>query len=210
MWGELTTRAASTKVWIPRLISMFLLTLLLGKSLHHPECCHRAAIGRNSTRTSRILTSRNRFIQRKGWLDAENGRLFMEFFDRAGTAADRVTEGRRLTQLRDIGNEIRKQYDPEVWDKQPKDTKRKVLKTAPMVDEGLVKERIKIPNGATAGWISCNVWAAKYLIEEAGKGPVDVEKDFITPYNDREPSHRNNIWAAKGAVTKSSGGLVQD
>lgn len=127
------------------------------------------------------MTSRNTFIQRKGWLDAENGRLSTEFFDRAGTAADRVTNGRRLTQFRGIGNEIRKQYDLGVWDKQPKDTNGEVLKTAPMVDEGPVKERIKIPNGATAGWISCNVWAVKDLIEEAGKGRWTWKRISLPP-----------------------------
>lgn len=50
----------------------------------------------------------------------------------------------------------------------------------------------------------------KRLNRGGWQGPVDVEKDFITPYNNREPSHRNNIWAAKGAVTKISGCLVRD
>lgn len=162
--------------------------------------------GRNSTRISPILTASNRFIQRKGWLDEGGGKPAQELFDQAEKARSRVQAGRIASGLRDVGAEIRRKYDREVWDKQPKNRNGKIKRKAPLVDEGLVREQKVIPPGATEGWISCNPDAAQDSLNAAGK-VVNVRKEFINPWKNNEDAHRLNIQAvqdAKQMITKCS------
>lgn len=148
----------------------------------------------------RILTPSNRFIQQRG-RDNGDRKPAQELFDRAEKARSRVESGRELTGLRDVGIKIRKKYDREVWDKQPKDGNGEVQKNAPLVDEGLVREREIIPPGATEGWISCDPRAAQSSLNAAGK-EVDVVREFVEPWKDNWDAHRINIQAAKNAKAK--------
>ncbi|KAJ9297802.1 hypothetical protein DTO271G3_4023 [Paecilomyces variotii] len=149
------------------------------------------------------------FIEQKGWLEAENGKLDQELFDLAEKARSRVELGRRANGARDVGAEIRKQYDREVWDKQPKNKNGEVEKDAPLVDEGLVKERIAIPDGGVEGWPTCDLEAAQNSVNAAetaaGRSPMNLKKDFLRPWQDREVTHVLNIQAAKDAKAKITG-----
>ncbi|BCS20905.1 uncharacterized protein APUU_21337S [Aspergillus puulaauensis] len=141
------------------------------------------------------------FIQQRGW-DNGDRKPAQELFDQAEKARSRVEFGRKATMFRDIGAEIRKKYDREVWDKQPKNKNGEINKYAPKVDEGLVRERIIIPPGATEGWISCQPEAAQNSINAAGKGPVDLKEEFVQPWKHKDDAHQMNIQAAKNAKAK--------
>ncbi|OJI99606.1 hypothetical protein ASPVEDRAFT_69965 [Aspergillus versicolor CBS 583.65] len=138
------------------------------------------------------------FIQRKRWLDEGGGKPAQELFDQAERARSRVQTGRIASGLRDVGVEIRRKYDREVWDKQPKNRNGKIKKNAPLVDEGLVREQKVIPPGATEGWISCNPDAAQDSLNAAGK-EVNVRKEFIDPWKNNQDGHRLNIQAVQDA-----------
>ena len=109
-----------------------------------------------------------------------------------------------------FGAEIRKKHDNEVWEKQPKNKNGEVEKEAPLVEEGLVKERMGIRTGGVDGWITCDLQAAKESVDaeeaKAGRNPMKLNKDFINPWSVREEGHRLNIQALKDAKTKISGG----
>ncbi|KAJ9261581.1 hypothetical protein DTO195F2_4111 [Paecilomyces variotii] len=149
------------------------------------------------------------FIEQKGWLEAENGKPDQELFDLAEKARSRVEFGRKANGARDVGAEIRKQYDREVWDKQPKNKNGEIEKDAPLVDEGLVKERMAIPDGGVGGWPTCDLEAAQNSVNAAeaaaGRGPMKLKKDFLQPWHDRERTHVLNIQAAKDAKAKIAG-----
>lgn len=137
-------------------------------------------------------------IQQAGWLEKGNGRPAQELFDQAEKARGRVEMGRQLSGYRDVGALIRKKYDREVWDKQPKYENGEIEKEAPLVDEGLVRERKVIPPGATDGWISCDPMAAQRSLNAAGK-EVDVTREFIRPWANNIDAHRLNILAVQAA-----------
>lgn len=89
---------------------------------------------------------------------------------------------------------------------QPKNKNGEIEKDAPLVDEGLVKEKMAIPEGGVAGWPTCDLEVAKNSANaaeaEAGRGPMDLKKDFLRPWKEREATHMLNIQAAKDAKTK--------
>ncbi|OJJ85482.1 uncharacterized protein ASPGLDRAFT_65480 [Aspergillus glaucus CBS 516.65] len=139
------------------------------------------------------------------------GRIYENLGPTSGTheARSRVQYGRQANAVRDIGTEIRKKYDNEVWEKQPKTKKGEVEKDVPLVKEGLVKERMGIPNGGVDGWITCDLQDAKTAVNaeetKAGREPMKL-KDFIDDWSTNEGGHRLNINAAKDAKLKISGG----
>lgn len=153
-----------------------------------------------------MLNASNRFIEQKGWLEEENGKPSQTLFDQAEKARSRVEFGRKASGARDVGAEIRKRYDREVWDKQPKNKNGEIDKEAPLVDEGLVKEKLAIPEGGVEGWPTCDLEVAKNSVNAAeaaaGRGPMKLNKDFIGPWRDRETAHVLNIDAAKDAKLK--------
>lgn len=69
----------------------------------------------------------------------------------------------------------------------------------PIVEEGIVRESLAIPNGGVEGWITCNLNEAKIAIddreEKAGRGRVKLKKDFVQPWFAKEVNHSNNIDA---------------
>jgi len=62
------------------------------------------------------------------------------------------------------------------------------------------------PEGGVAGWPTCDLEVAKDSVNaaeaEAGRGPIDLKKDFLRPWQEREATHVLNIQAAKYAKTK--------
>lgn len=134
---------------------------------------------------SRILIASNRLFEQKGWLEEENGKPDQELFDQAEKARSRVEYGRKASGARDIGTAIRKQYDREVWDKQSKNANGEVKNDAPLVDEGLVREKLAIPEGGVAGWPTCDLGVAKNSVNAAeaaaGRGPMHLKRDFLDP-----------------------------
>lgn len=130
-------------------------------------------------------------------------------FDLAEQAHDRAEYGRKSTGMRDIGAEIRKRYDHAVWEKQPKNNNGGLDKDAPLVDEGLVKEKMAIPAGSVGGWVTCDLLVAKTSVnaheKDAGRSPMNLKGDFIAPWEEREERHVSNIRALKEAKTKISG-----
>ncbi|KAJ5607975.1 hypothetical protein N7537_004594 [Penicillium hordei] len=91
------------------------------------------------------------FIEQTAYLDEDNGKPSKQLFDLAEQARGRVQYGRQANAARDTGTEIRNKYDHEVWEKQPKNKKGEVEKDAPLVEGGLVKERMGIPDGGVEG-----------------------------------------------------------
>lgn len=156
-----------------------------------------------------ILTMGNRFIEQKGYLDEGHGKPDQQLFDLAEQARDRAEYGRKSTGMRDIGAEIRKKYDNAVWEKQPKNNNGELDKNAPLVDEGLVKERMAIPAGGVGGWPTCDLVVAKESVDaqetDAGRAPMNLKRDFIAPWEKKKKSHALNIEALKEAKTKISG-----
>lgn len=79
-----------------------------------------------------------------------------------------------------------------------------------MVDEGLVKERMAIPDGGVEGWITCDPQVAKESVDagetKAGRDPMKLTKDFVNLWAMRKESHRLNIQALKDAKTRIPGG----
>lgn len=142
-------------------------------------------------------------------MEEGNGRPDQRLFDLAEQARGRVQYGRQANAARDIGAEIREKYDHAVWEKQPKNKNGKLDKNAPLVDEGLVKERMAIPDGGVDGWITCDLKVAKDSVDaeekKAGRAPMDLNGDFINPWAMRERGHRLNIQALKDAKPKISG-----
>ncbi|KAJ6073193.1 hypothetical protein N7467_011278 [Penicillium canescens] len=149
------------------------------------------------------------FIEQKGYLEEDNGKPSQQLFDLAEQARSRVQYGRQANAVRDIGTEIRKKYDNEVWEKQPKTKNGEVEKDAPLVEEGLVKERMGIPDGGVDGWITCDLQDAKAAVNaeetKAGREPMKL-KDFIDDWSTSEGGHKLNIDAVKDAKLKISGG----
>lgn len=156
-----------------------------------------------STGTVHNTDCENRYIAQKGDLKKEDGRPNQELFDLAEKTRSRALFGRKATAARDIGNEIRKTYDSAVWDKQPKNKNNKLAKEPPMVEEGLVKEKMAIPDGGVQGWVTCSLGAAKELVneklEKEGKAPMKLNDEFIGPWMDKEVSHQSNIRALESA-----------
>lgn len=72
-----------------------------------------------------------------------------------------------------------------------------------MVEEGLVKEKMAIPDGGVQGWVTCSLGAAKELVneklEKEGKAPMKLNDEFIGPWMDKEISHQSNIRALESA-----------
>lgn len=151
----------------------------------------------------------NRFIEQKSYLEEANGRPDQQLFDRAEHARGRVEYGRKANAARDIGTEIRKKYDNAVWEKQPKNDNGEVEKNAPLVNEGLVKERMAVPDGGVGGWITCDLQVAKESVDteekKAGRNPMKLRKDFVDPWKTKEVKHMSNIEALQDAKTKLSG-----
>lgn len=154
----------------------------------------------------------DRFIEQKGWLEEDNGKPSQTLFDLAEKARSRVEFGRKAMAARDIGAEVRKKYDREVWDKQPKNKNGEITKNAPLVEEGLVKETLVVPEGGVGGWRTCDLEVAQNSVNAAeaaaGRGPVNLKKDFVRPWRDREVTHMENIKAAseaKAKITSCSG-----
>lgn len=138
----------------------------------------------------------------------EENRPRQELFDLANKTRDRALFGRKATALRDIGGEIRKKYDNAVWQKQPKNKNGELQKDAPMVTEGLVEEKMAIPNGGVQGWVTCDLNAAEKSVnknlEEEGKAPANVKQDFTESWLSAEEGHRRNIDALKYAEQRIS------
>ncbi|GKZ45866.1 hypothetical protein AbraIFM66951_008734 [Aspergillus brasiliensis] len=160
----------------------------------------------------KVISNVAAFIEQKGWLEEDNGKPSQTLFDLAEKARSRVEFGRKAMAARDIGNEVRKQYDREVWDRQPKNKNGEVKKNAPLVEEGLVKESLAVPEGGVGGWRTCDLEVAQNSVNAAeaaaGRGPVNLKKDFVRPWREREATHLENIRAAskaKAKITSCSG-----
>ena len=142
-------------------------------------------------------------------MPGNNGRPDQRLFDLAEQARSRVEYGRKANGARDIGADIRRKYDHAVWEKQPRNKNGELDKNAPLIDEGLVKEKIAIPNGGVDGWITCDLKAAKDSVDaeetKAGRAPIRLKGDFIGPWEDRSLTHKLNIEALQAAKTKISG-----
>lgn len=137
-------------------------------------------------------------------MEEGDGKPDKQLFDLAEQARDRAEYGRKSTGMRDIGAEIRKKYDNTVWEKQPKNKNGEINKNAPLVDEGLVKEKMAIPDGGVDGWITCDLHAAEEKVNANGKS-MKLNKDFIVPWTMKDGKHKSNIEALKNAKAKISG-----
>ncbi|GLB09425.1 hypothetical protein AtubIFM57258_005345 [Aspergillus tubingensis] len=165
-----------------------------------------------NSRVDEVISNVAAFIEQKGWLEEGNGKPSQTLFDLAEKVRSRVEFGRKAMAARDIGAEVRKQYDREVWDKQPKNKNGEITKDAPLVEEGLVKESLAVPEGGVGGWRTCDLEVAQNSINAAeaaaGRGPVNLKKDFVRLWRDREATHMLNIKAAseaKAKITSCSG-----
>ncbi|PWY61968.1 hypothetical protein BO83DRAFT_326996, partial [Aspergillus eucalypticola CBS 122712] len=148
------------------------------------------------------------FIEQKGWLEEGNSNASQALFDQAEKARSRVEFGRKANACREIGADIRMQYDRAVWDRQPKDANGDIVKKALLVEEGLVKETMAMPDGAVAGWITCDLPAARNSVnaaeKAAGRNPMKL-KNFASSWQRKEKAHMLKNQAATEAKANITG-----